>query len=43
MEADREIQVLESKISELRSNGMSAAEVEKTLDEALVTLTAYVK
>ena len=40
MEADREIQVLESKISELRSNGMGATEVEKTLDEALLKLTA---
>ena len=39
MEADREIQVLESKISDLRSNGMGAAELEKTLDAAITKLS----
>lgn len=40
MEAEREITVLESKVSDLRSSGMSASEVEKTLDAALLKLTA---
>ncbi|HEY2580522.1 MAG TPA: recombinase family protein [Mucilaginibacter sp.] len=39
-EAEREIAVLESKISELHVNKMSIAEVEKTLDSALIKLTA---
>ena len=34
-EADREIMVLESKISELRSNNMSISEVEKILNSAM--------
>ncbi|MFD2147464.1 recombinase family protein [Mucilaginibacter antarcticus] len=40
VEAEREIIVLESKISDLRSNNMSVSEVEKTLDSAMVKLTA---
>ena len=40
MEADREIVVLESKISELRTNNMTVSEVEKTLDSAMEKLTS---
>jgi len=40
MEAEREIVVLESKISDLRSNNMGISEVEKTLDAAIVKLTS---
>jgi hypothetical protein len=40
VEAEREITVLESNLSELQSNKMSIAEVEKTLDLALVKLTS---
>jgi site-specific DNA recombinase len=39
-EADREIMVLESKISELRTNNMSIGEVERTLDSAIEKLGA---
>ncbi len=40
MEAEREMMVLESKISELRSNQMSLSDVEKTLDSAMDKLTS---
>jgi site-specific DNA recombinase len=40
MEADREIAVLESNISDLRTNNMSVSEVEKTLDSAIGKLTS---
>jgi site-specific DNA recombinase len=40
VEAEREIAVLESKISDLRSNNMSVSEVEKTLDSAIGKLTS---
>ncbi len=43
MEAEREITVLESKISDLRSNNMSVGTIEKTLDSALINLTAIDK
>jgi site-specific DNA recombinase len=43
MEADREITVLEAKISDLRTSTTSIGEVEKTLDSALKTLTAIDK
>jgi site-specific DNA recombinase len=36
MEAEREIAVLESNISDLRTNNMSVSEVEKTLDSATI-------
>ncbi|WP_354431647.1 MULTISPECIES: recombinase family protein [unclassified Mucilaginibacter] len=39
VEADREIMVLESKISDLRTNQMSVSEMEKTLDSAMEKLT----
>jgi site-specific DNA recombinase len=38
VEAEREINTLESKIGDLRSNNMSVTEVEKTLDSALKSL-----
>jgi site-specific DNA recombinase len=43
MEAEREIAVLESKISDLRSSNMGLSEVEKTLDSALINLTSIDK
>jgi len=43
IETEREITVLESKISELRSNSMSVGEIEETLDSALVNLTSIDK
>jgi site-specific DNA recombinase len=43
MEIEREITVLESKISDLRSNNMSVGEIEKTLDSALINLTSIDK
>jgi site-specific DNA recombinase len=39
MEAEREITVLESKISDLQVNKMTLAEVDKTIDSALINLT----
>lgn len=43
MKADREITVLETKISDVRSNNMSVGEVEKTLDSVLLNLTSIHK
>jgi site-specific DNA recombinase len=43
MEAEREIQVIESKISELRTNSMSIGEIEKVLDGAIANLCALDK
>ena len=40
MEAEREIVVLESKISDLRSNNTSVGEIERILDSALIKLTS---
>jgi len=43
LEAEREITVLESNISELRSNNMGQGEIEKILDLALISLTSIDK